>query len=92
MADPKHGTTVASATDPLVLTLEVKARRFAVMSVDGAGLVYYTIDGSTPQVDHDGSFVLPAAVQEVPHNNPGSGAPVVKFVSAAAVKVSVRPL
>lgn len=90
MADTKHGTTVANTT--LTLTLGTKSRRFAVLSVDGAGIVYYTIDGTDPTVGADGTYVLPAAVQEVPHTNPGYGEPVVKFKSAAAVKVSVRAL
>lgn len=89
-ADTKHGTTVANTT--LTLTLATKARRFAVLSVDGAAVVYYTLDGSDPVVGADGTYVLPAAVQEVPHNNPAPGVPTVKFKSAGVAKVSVRAL
>lgn len=91
MADPKHGTTVAN--QPLQLALEKHYRRFAVLSVDGADLVYYTLDGSEPALGANGTYVLPAAVQEVPHTNPDlSLVPTVIFKSAGVVKVSVRPL
>jgi hypothetical protein len=93
MADPKHGTTVANVT--LTITMTKRYRRLAVLSVDGAALCYYTIDGTDPVIGQDGCHVLPPAVQEVPHDidlDVLVGLPVIKFKSATAVKVSVRPL
>lgn len=91
MANPRYGTTAANVVLPLQVDKSVK--RFWVESVDGAALVWFTVDGSAPAALTDGTFFLPAA--------PGSGIPfelglatpvTVKFLSTGVVKVSVRYL
>lgn len=90
MPNPKYGTTVANT----VLTIQVSqnTRTVWVESVDGAALVYFTIDGSTPAIGADGSFYLPAAPGGLELAVSPARAVTVKLISSAAVKVSVRSL
>lgn len=88
MANPIYGTTVPNTVLPL--QVDKKVRRFWVESVDGADVVYFTVDGSTPGLGADGSSFLPAAPSSLPFEMDTAQQATVKFKSAAAVKVSVR--
>lgn len=88
MANPKHGTTVANTV--LSLQLDKAARRFEVMSVDGASPVYFTVDGTAPVAGADGTYVLPAAICTLTMEQAPAQQSTIKFISTAPVKVSVR--
>lgn len=89
MANPQH-LTLAAAT-PATATLDADYNEVEVVNVDGAAAVYFTTDGSTPVVAGNGSHVVPAAVGGFVTVRPRTtGATVVKLISSAIVKVSVR--
>lgn len=89
MANPRYGTTVPNVV--LEIAVDKAVRRFWVESVDGADVVWFTIDGSTPTALTDGtSFLSAAAGASVPFETDRAELVTVKFRSASAVKVSVR--
>lgn len=87
MADPQHATLVANTVK--TITLAVDANKVNICNVDGASAVYVTVDGTTPTVGGDGSWVLPAAIGDLELEVTGPGNTVVKLISAGTPKVSV---
>lgn len=87
MADPQHVTLTAGQVE--TVTLSVDANRVDVCNVDGAAEVYVTVDGTTPTVGGDGSWVLPAAVGSLELQPRTAGVTVVKLISSGTPKVSV---
>lgn len=91
MASTKHVTLVAATVTTVALS--VNAARIEVVNVDGAEVVYFTVDGSTPTVAGDNTHVLPAAICALEVQDETSGAnSVVKLISAGTPEVSVRAL
>lgn len=89
MANPKHATLVA--TTVATVTLDADYPMVEVTNVDGAAIVYFTVDGSTPAVAADGSNVLAAAAgQRRELRVKTSGNTVVKLISSGTPKVSAR--
>ena len=89
MANPKYGTTGANTVLPVQVDKAVK--RFWVETVDGAAMVWFTIDGSTPVAMADGTFFLPAAAGAgIPFELSQASQVTVKFLSTTVVKVAVR--
>lgn len=92
---PRHATLAADTVT--TLTFLTDYARIEVANVDGAALVYFTVDGTTPGIAATGSQVLPAAIGAVElspriQGAPHSGPTVVKLISAGTPKVSVRGL
>lgn len=87
MANPQHFTLVAGTVK--TFTLNEDFSEVEVTNVDGAAAVYFTVDGSTPVVAGDGSYVLPAAIGFLRLAPRTAGVTIVKAVSAGAPQVSV---
>jgi hypothetical protein len=100
----QHVTLVAATVTTLTLVVAEPAGEvlsFApaarthveVTSVDGAGVVYFTTDGTVPTIGGANCHVLPAAIcsLEVLDETAGATA-VVKLISAGTPQVSVRGL
>lgn len=83
-----YGTTTPNVVLPLTLTR--KARQIEVINVDGAGQVNFTYDGTDPEIDGNGTEVLPAAICAVPVTAATASLLTIKFKSASAVKVGVK--
>lgn len=90
MANPQHFTLVANTAK--TFTLDQDYARIEVVNVDGAGEVYFTVDGSAPAVGGDGCHVLPASICSVELDPRTSGPTVVKAKASVAVRISVRGL
>lgn len=92
---PRHATLAPNVVT--TMTFVVDYARIAVANVDGAGVVYFTTDGTTPVIGATGTQVLPAAIGELELTPRTTGAPhdgptVVKLISANTVQVSARGL
>lgn len=87
MADPQHATLVANTVK--TMTLAVDANRVNICNVTGTAEVYVTVDGTTPSVGGDGSWVLPAAICDLELEVAGAGNTVVELISAGTPRVSV---
>jgi hypothetical protein len=72
------------------VTLDADYAEIEVTNVDGVAAVYFTTDGTTPDIAANGSHVLPAAIGFVSLRPRTSGNTVVKLKSAGTPKVSVR--
>jgi hypothetical protein len=88
--DSEHATLVANTVK--TITLDDDYQSLEVVNVDGVAAVYLTVNGGTPTVAGDGTIVLPAAITgfEMHGEVAGSGATVVRLISAGTPKVSVR--
>lgn len=62
-----------------------------VINRDGAGEIFFTVDGTTdPVVGADNTYCLPAAIGSVTvRSSAGSGATKVRLVATAATKAGV---
>lgn len=93
VANPKYGVTVPNTV--LTIILDHAAKEVEVLNVDGAGRVHLTAgptdaDTAAPVTGADGTEVLPAAIGAVTIIRPSATMKYFKFISAAAVTVSVR--
>jgi len=84
----KHATLIATTVDSVTIT-EKRFDAVEVTNRDGAAEIYYTIDGSTPAVGADNTWVLPAAVSSRVHDAAGDGNVKVELISAGTPKYSV---
>lgn len=67
------------------VTLAADASQVEVVNVDGGGRIYFTVDGSTPTVGGDNTYVLPAAIGSLKVPAPAtSGATVVRLIASGA--------
>src|SRR5687767_3099243 len=81
-------TLVASTVD--TVTLSRPCRHVEVLSHNGAGAIYFTVDGSTPTVAGDNTFALPASASALEVEAGDSEPPtVVKLISAGTPIYSV---
>lgn len=87
MADPQHITLTANTVS--TVTLAVDASIVEIVNIDGAAVVYATVDGSTPAVGGEGAWVLPAAICSRELKPRTAGRTVVKLISAGTPMVSV---
>lgn len=92
MANPQHVTLTANT--PATLTFDIDADLVEILNIDGAAEVWATLDGSTPVVGGNGSWLLPAAVGSIELRPPGTGsAPTtVKLISTGTPRVSAGVL
>jgi hypothetical protein len=82
-------TLVASTAD--TVTYDYHVPEVEVVNLNGAGILYFTTDGSTPTVAGAATRVLPAAVgSRTVRVFPTGSVTVVKLISAAAVQYSVE--
>lgn len=88
----QHSTLVASTVLTVTLTGDYY-REVEIVNRDGAAEVYFTIDGTTPVVAANDTYVLPAVIGglrvKVPKAAPDT---VVKLISSGTPKVSVTGL
>lgn len=92
---PQHAVLVANQV--MTLTFDVDFVRIEVLSVDGADVIYGTVDGTAPVIGAIGTFILPAAIGavELTPRTMGvahTGPTVVKLISPGTPTVSVRGL
>jgi hypothetical protein len=85
----KGFTLTASTVD--TVTFNEYAPVVEVINRDGAAEVWYTLDGSTPTVNGDNCYLLPATTA-VDSRKPGSisGSVVVKLISSGTPSVRVQ--
>jgi hypothetical protein len=86
-ASPAHVTLVANTVT--TVTLDQNFSSVEVLNVDGAAAIYFTVDGTTPTVEGNGTNVLPAAIGGLTLYA-GNGTDTVKLISAGTPKASVR--
>lgn len=89
--DSEHATLVADTVK--TITLDGDYQSLEVVNVDGAAIVYFTVNqDDDPEVEGDGTIVLPAAIAgfEMHGEVAGSGSTVVKLISAGTPKIAVR--
>jgi Chitobiase/beta-hexosaminidase C-terminal domain len=87
-----HETLAATTEDDVTITdpqVDV-----AVTNRSGSAEIYFTIDGSTPTVGGENTFVLPAATcsREVSSDKFNTATPVVKLISTGTPDYSVESL
>jgi hypothetical protein len=87
-ASPAHVTLTANIV--ATITLDNNYNQVEVLNVDGAGSVYFTVDGADPTVEGNGCHVLPAAIGGLTAPAPAYAPPVIKLISTGTPKVSVR--
>ena len=87
--DSEHLTLVISTVSTVTLAV-TNADNVVVHMRAGTGPVYYTLDGSTPTVAGDGTYVVYSALPARSHPITTTDAPVVKLISATADAVSVE--
>lgn len=92
VARAKHATiAVANTAEQVTLTdLATKRGEVEVVNRDGVAAIYFTVDGSTPTVGGDDTYVLPAAIGSFTVRSPANVAAVVKLVSAGTPQYSVQ--
>jgi hypothetical protein len=81
-----HPTLAAAAVDTVTLPADYQA--VEVLNRDSAATIYFTVDGTTPGVAADGTYVAPPG-QGVNVPVPTSGNTVVKLTSSATAAYSV---
>jgi len=81
--DSEFATLVADTVTTLTLAAP-NADTIVVHMVSGTGPVYYTLDGSTPTVAGDATFVLYAALPARAHVEATTDTQVIKLISASA--------
>lgn len=90
MPKARHITLVAATPATVVLELGRDEGQIEVINVDGLASIYFTVNGSTPTVEGDDTYVLPAAIGSVAvASHAVSGTHTVKLISAGTPKVSV---
>lgn len=92
MVSPPQYKTLAPGVVTTV-TLPESEDHIEVVNVNGAGAVYFRLDGTDPDIDTDGSYFVNGSVGaflEVYYGDEGRPTNTVKLKSSAAVKVTVR--
>jgi hypothetical protein len=87
VANPQHGTLVATTVS--TFTLDGDYDQVEVLNVDGAARVTFTVNGSTPTVDGNGGYLLPATICSRKVAVRTAGNTVVKVISSGTPMVSV---
>lgn len=86
------GTLTANTVD--TVTLSDNASRIQVTNRSGASEIYFSIDGTTPTVGGDDTFILPAAIgsRVVSSDDVGVDITTVKLISTGTPTYSVEAL
>lgn len=98
MADHAVGAAELAAHDKTLVASTVDTVTFArdcaeieVLNLNGAGILYFTTDGSVPTVAGANTHLVPAVAGAGKRVDVrGAGATVVKLISAAATSYSVE--
>ena len=88
--DIVHGTTAAGVVSEVILDGDYQA--IEVLNRDGAGEIFFTVDGAEPEVEGDDTHVLPAQIGALQVRSQASGTTAVRLISAGAVKFTVAGL
>lgn len=88
MPDSRHITLTANTV--ATVTLDSDYDWIEVVNRDGAGEVFFTLDGTNPTVAGNGTLVLPATIGGVEIEYNRTTTAVIKLISAGTPKVSVR--
>lgn len=84
----QNKTLAVNTVDTVTFSADLDA---VVVFSDGAGALFFTVDGSTPTVGGSKTHLLPAGVRSVRRVTvPTSGNTAVKLISAAATSYSVE--
>lgn len=84
----RHGTLTASTV--ATVTVSGDYRTVDVWNLTGTAAIYFTLDGSTPTVQGNDTFVVPAAVGSVRLLSPAvDTALTVKLISSGTPSYSV---
>lgn len=90
MPSPKHGTLTAGVV--ATVDLEADYGQVEILKRDAAGEVFISVDGADPTVGGDGFHILPEGVGALSLHSLTKGSTIVKMISNAAVRYSVRGL
>jgi hypothetical protein len=90
MARIKHGVLVDG--EVTTVTLAPDCDSIEVVNVDGAAAIYFTVDGSTPDIEADDVEVVPGAVTVLRVPTVGQAPYTVQLISAGTPSFSVRAL
>lgn len=84
-----HQTAASGVADSVTLDRDYAA--VEVVNRDGAGAIYFTVDGSTPTIAGDGTYVIPAVIgaRKVASVELAETATVVKLIASATTAYSV---
>lgn len=85
-----HQTAASGVAD--TVTLDKDYGEVEVVNRDGAGEIFFTLDGTTPTIGLAGTYMLPAAIcsKRVTSVELASDATVVKLIASATTKYSVE--
>lgn len=83
-----HAKTLVAATVDTV-TFSRDCDTVEILSHDGAGAIYFTVDGTTPTVAGANTLVIPAAAGALEVEVPTAGNTVVKLISSGTPTYSV---
>lgn len=84
----KHATVAVAGTDETV-NFSGNVQSVEVMCRDGAAEIYFTIDGTTPTVGGDDTYVVPASAGAALRVGSPPGTDVVKLISSGTPAYSV---
>lgn len=84
----KHATLAAAGTAETV-NFSDNVQSVEVVNRTGTADIYFTIDGSTPTVGGDNTYVVPAALGAAQRIGSAPGTDVVKLISASTQAYSV---
>lgn len=89
---PQHVTV--SSGGVTTVNFDYSYEYVEVLNVDGAAVVYFTLDGTTPVVGAEGTEVLPGAISSLrgfrpSFSSPGGGRQVKLIAASGTVLVSV---
>lgn len=84
-----HQTAASGVADTVTLDKDYDA--VEVVNRDGAGAIYFTVDGSAPTIAGDGTYVIPAVIgaRKVASVELAAAATVVKLIASAVTAYSV---
>lgn len=84
-----HAKTLVAATVD-TLTFDQDLEQVEIINLTGDAIIYFTVDGSTPTVAGQNTYVLPAAVGSLTLWVPTPGDTVVKLISSGTPTYSVQ--
>lgn len=87
--ESKHGTLVSNTVTTLTFTRDCTTIAVWSTSTGDADRVYFTIDGTTPTVKGDNTYLASWGGQSTIIDAVGTGAPVVKLIATGTPGYSV---
>lgn len=84
-----HGKALVASTVDTVTFTGRDCNAVEVLNETGTAAIFFTVDGSTPTVNGNGTHMLPAAVSALELEPPTGSATVVKLISVGTPSYSV---